>query len=188
MQDFSEDFIDKYSQEEFEEVEKLILMGIEDRKDGELKIWRSCFSREKFDSLNGEILINLSKDGLDGYDEEVNLTISDNCDHGNDRVEYCLEGSGLGTDSRTVPVLDDLELDFESMSTKLSKSMCQVIFDGYKPKILEIYNKQNYDNYVTGGGTNRTDNHYKDELDKYRDLGLRWNLVHKDIEVERNFN
>ncbi len=62
----------------------------------------------------------------------------------------------------------------------------RIIFEREKSKILDLYNKQNYDNYVTGGGSTYTDNYYKEQFKKYTDNGLYWKLIYKEVEVDRN--
>lgn len=92
---------------------------------------------------------------------------------------------------RVVSVLNDIKLDFDSILIDhpgASKSRCLIMFNHHKPQILELYRKQSYDNYVTGGGTCKTDDHYKGQFQKYYDMGLKWEVIYEDIEVERNFN
>jgi hypothetical protein len=66
------------------------------------------------------------------------------------------------------------------------KRQSETMLDYHKEKILDLYGKSSYDNYVTGGGTINTDQHYKDEFKKLNDRGIFWLPVYEEIEVDRN--
>ena len=66
-------------------------------------------------------------------------------------------------------------------------NLVQAVLDSNKNDILDIYKKESYDNYVTGGGTGKTESFYKEKKDKYHKMGLYWECVHEDIEVDKSF-
>lgn len=63
----------------------------------------------------------------------------------------------------------------------------KAILNSYKSELLDLHRKQNYDNYVTGGGTNKTDKHYQSKFDKISDLGVFWKYIYEEREVDCNF-
>jgi len=191
-QDFESEFKEKYGEEEFLEVNNLI-DGVLD-SDTSLyeidKTWTVSSSIEKIHSLQYTYYINLSKETESGDDEEVNLTFENGINNGTQLLEYSLEGSCDIPNTHEVEVLVDIEIDWSHPSysgKKIRKNVVDAIFKYHKDKILEIYGKQSYDNYVTGGGTGLTDKHYKDSLEKYHGLGLYWSKIYKTIEADRAF-
>ena len=90
--------------------------------------------------------------------------------------------------SRVVEVMKDIVLD-ESRYThsRFSVDKARVVFPHHKDKILDLLRKKDYDSYVTGGGTCKTNSYYKDEFNKYEDMGLFWKCIYEEQEVDINF-
>lgn len=87
--------------------------------------------------------------------------------------------------SRTVEVLKDVVLDEERViNGGYSLVKAKAVFPNYKKKLLELHNNSSYDNYVTGGGTTKTDNYYNSEYDKIRNMGLFWKYIYEEKEVD----
>ena len=102
------------------------------------------------------------------------------------------EGWGGSVDrTKEVEVLDDIifgENEFRSDYPDDSPNSIRYIkevskFNRDKPKLLELHRQQSYDNYVTGGGTNITDSHYRNEHNKMTEYAK---YCYKIIEVNRN--
>ena len=122
----------------------------------------------------------------------------------NELIEYSFDGTSSKYSEKIIEVLDDIVLDEDRIITHFKNNedliknipneffeemllkKARIIFEREKSKILDLYNKQNYDNYVTGGGSTSTDNYYKEQFKKYTDKGLYWKLIYKEIEVDRN--
>jgi hypothetical protein len=86
--------------------------------------------------------------------------------------------------SRTIEVIKDVVLDEKRVvENGFSLIKAKAVFPRYKNQILELNKKQGYDDYVTGGGTNKTDNFYKNQFDKIREIGLFWKYIYEEIEV-----
>ncbi len=187
--DFEKKFIEKYSKEEFKDIDKMIEDCLLDKK---VKIlygnsWVVIQSVEKINCFQYTHFLSLSKE-VDGMnDEEVNLEYENGINNGTMLRNYSLDGSGGESNTKMIRVLDDIEIDWEMINPKVNKKLVKLVFDGNKDEILEIYKKQNYDNYVTGGGTNIIDKHYKEKIQKFNDCGLFWKPIYKKIEVDRNF-
>ncbi len=186
FQDFEDDFKLSYTAEDLEIVNKLIGEQLESdtglyKTAGE---WTADLSIEKHDALNHSYHISLSKDESD--DEEISLTFYTGIDVGCELVEYSFCGNSILNTQKFEKVLDDLSVDWPRYKADVNKNKIQWFLDASKDSIMEIYNKQNYDNYVTGGGTSVTDASYKEQLDSYRNRGLHWICEYKEIEVDRN--
>ncbi|HHZ96796.1 MAG TPA: hypothetical protein EYN67_14885 [Flavobacteriales bacterium] len=182
--DFNEDFTEKYSASDLEIVDALILMALEDDKDSSKGNWESSLSREKHDALNYTYHISLNK--IDDEDDMVELSFYTGVDVGCELVDYSLGGLSLADKPNMQRVLVDLKLDWSRIRSNVDPKIAQYMLDGSKADILEIYSKQGYDNYVTGGGTSKTNSHYKDKFDNYHNRGLFWTCVYEEQEFDRN--
>lgn len=58
-----------------------------------------------------------------------------------------------------------------------------MLFEKFKPEILKNLKEQNYDNYVTGGGTIKTDNYYNKKKNDLESKGVFWVVKYKEIET-----
>ncbi len=61
------------------------------------------------------------------------------------------------------------------------------IFENNKSELLKLHREQSYDDYVTGGGTNKTDSYYKNKKNELREKGVFWEYVYETKEVDCNF-
>lgn len=98
--------------------------------------------------------------------------------------------------TKTIEVLKDVIFNDEAFdrwymgkdeNKSFTKQKAELIFEREKHKLIELHRKQSYDNYVTGGGTNKTDMYYKDERSKLSELGVFWEYIYEDKEVDCNF-
>ena len=183
--DFNEDFSDKYSADDLLIVDSLMLLALEDDKDSSIGNWESSLLREKHDALNYTYHISLSK--IDDPDDIVEVSFYTGIDVGCELVDYSLGGCSLADKPMTQRVMYDLELDLSKMKQGINIKLAQAMLDGAKESIMELYSKQSYDNYVTGGGTVSTNSHYKDKLTKFHERGLYWKCLYREEEFDRNF-
>lgn len=190
--DFKEEFIEKYGISEFEEVSGLIDNALSESESRIIcgKIWSLALDVEKIHCLQYTHYISLSKGGKDG-DEEVSLTFENGINAGTVCQDYNLDGCGSVPSTKMDDVFVDIEPDWDAIERKYNKKqnkhLVQQIFDANKPAIMKLLGKQNYDNYVTGGGTTVIDKHYNKEIESWHDRGFYWKKVYETIEVYRNF-
>jgi len=119
---------------------------------------------------------------------ELNLEVESGINNGTQMNSYSFEGD-VRPETKTVEVLKDVILNVEKYKTfeaerqgfTLEKG--QRLLNEHKANILKLHSNQSYDNYVTGGGTNVTDKHYANEVEKLRNLGLYWEYVYEEIEI-----
>ena len=206
IQDFKDKFIELYGENNFIIIEKLINSACEASiryKDyiNELDGWGCSLDIEKINALNSYYYINLYNEELEA---EINLDFGFGVDMQNELIEYSFDGTSSKYSEKIIEVLDDIVLDEDRIITHFKNNgdliknipneffeeillkKARIVFEKEKPKILDLYNKQNYDNYVTGGGSTSTDNYYKEQFKKYNNMGLYWKLIYKEIEVDRN--
>lgn len=189
-EDFKKEFIKRWGVYNFEIVEELINYALEAQKstNKEIDNWRMLLNVEKINQLQFNYYISLLR--KNNNDNKVNLLFENGINNGTQLNDYT-----FGDDdwckapvSKIVNVLKDIELDWHFIEYKaqyvVRKAKIEAVFNIHKASILEIYNKENYDNYVTGGGTEKTKEYYKNELDRFHKMGLYWNLVYEDIEVD----
>lgn len=190
--DFKKEFIWKYGISEFEEVSNLIDDALSESESRILhgKIWTLTLDVEKIHCLQYTHYISLCKEGEDD-DEEVSLTFQNGINAGTVCQNYSLDGSGSVSCTKMEDVFVDIEPDWDAIERKYNKKpnkhLIQQIFDYHKPAIMELLGKQNYDNYVTGGGTSMTDKHYNKKIESWHDRGFYWKKVYETMEVDRNF-
>lgn len=100
------------------------------------------------------------------------------------------EGSTL-TKTKTI-VVSKLVFDldrFESVygndkDRELKLKIAESKFNENKSLIDEMDRHKSYDDYVTGGGTNKTDSYYSKNREKFKDVFYTYEFV--EIEVDRN--
>ena len=166
---------------------------------------------EKHNSLQKTYYFNIN---FDGVDESYFVEIENGINNGTVvRSEYW--GGSVSRDVE-IEVLDDIEPDLEKMTNffkdkdstremtiETAQSIAKefaitgcpnidmlyglMLFKKKKPDILKLYSNQNYDNYVTGGGTISTDKHYKSEFNSLHESGIFWKNIYKTELADRNF-
>lgn len=183
-QDFKDDLSAKYALVECDHIETLFLSCLEDEKELEsIYGWESSLTKEKHDALNYSYHISLYREE---DEHQIDVTFYTGIDVGCEMVHYSLEGESITDKPNMVRVLIDLKLDWSRIDSNVNPKAAQYMLDGNKEHIMEIYSKQNYDNYVTGGGTTKTDSHYKNEFERFNDNGLYWTCVYEEQEYDRN--
>lgn len=195
--DFENEFIEKYSEDEYKKVEYLLDKCLQSSKTDDLENenWSLSVEIEKIHTLQHTYYITLNNkddvcDPENECEHEINLTYENGIDNGTELRDYSLDGGGGASLTKMEEVFSDIEMDWDTIlihRPKASKKIAQAVFDCNKDDIIKLINKQNYDNYVTGGGTDKTDRYYKDKNNKYHKMGLYWTFVYKETEVNRNF-
>lgn len=149
---------------------------------------------EKHNQLQYTYYFEIDFDTVDIYYIEIENGI-------NNGTQINSQGWGTGTkpESRTVEVLKDVVFSEEKfkkwcLDKKLKSDVISFfhrqatnMLENKKDFIKEIHRKQNYDNYVTGGGTHKTDKAYNDWYQEFNDKGCFWEFVYEEIEVDPNF-
>lgn len=130
-----------------------------------------------------------------GKEENFYIEIESGINNGT-RVNSAEWGTNTLSNTKTIEVLKDVIFNEEKFddwysgkeeSRAFVKLKAKAIFEREKHKLIELHRKQGYDNYVTGGGTNKTDKYYKDERSKLSEIGVFWEYVYEDKEVDCNF-
>lgn len=70
---------------------------------------------------------------------------------------------------------------------KYSLEKAEILLSNHRNEILKLYKEQNYDNYVTGGGTNKTDSYYEKKISELHDSGIFWKFITRTEETVANF-
>lgn len=153
-------------------------------------------SKEKHNALQYTYYFEITSELIKG---ELYLEIESGISNGTLLVNYSFI-TDLKPTSRTVDVLKGVVFSEKGFENWISvyKNMTDVrknqlrqiaesLFTNNKDKILRLYKNQNYDNYVTGGGTNKTDKYYDDEIQLLKDRGCFWECVYEEIETDINF-
>jgi hypothetical protein len=203
---FKTEFIEKYNENEYLIIEKIINSACECDYVHKNYIeflgdWECTLDIEKLNSLNFNYFIYLYNTKTEG---EINLTFGFGVDAPNDCIYYSFDGTSEKYIDKEVRILKDINLDEEKvknhylLKNNILKNVpnefvidnllrkARLIFEREKSKILDLYSKQDYDNYVTGGGTFKTNEFYNKEFKKYEDAGLFWDEVYEYEIVDRN--
>ena len=131
----------------------------------------------------------------DDEETEIAVSIASGIDT-NGVVDYSFEGNSLMHEPLTAEIISGVTLDRKRVAEALGKRVDDIpkkkwdlfekIFEGHKDEILDIYRKQSYDNYMTGGGTNATDKHYQKLKKKLHNRNIYWEIQYETVEVDRN--
>ncbi len=186
MKEFNEEFLEIYTKEDLEIIDNYIDTCYDGEYDND--VWECECSREKIHTLQDVFHFTFTKNR--DYDNQVCMSLAQGVDY-NEVVDYNFEGVSEQYATQTQEILSDVVLDRRKVqdflrSKKPNWNLINMIFEEKKSKILELYSKQNYDDYVTGGGTTLTDSHYRNEFKKLNDRGLFWTCVYKTVEVDRD--
>lgn len=193
--EFKNEVIEKFSESDYQSLDSYIDKILEDLDDTSETIngWECSVSIEKHDALNHSYYFEFMK-------EKAHVCVSyyTGINVGCEMQQYSLNGHSELEQAPTASVFSHIEINWllylaqhqKTEKSELSQNLIKKIenmFRQHKDKIEDLIRKQSYDNYVTGGGTVTTDNFYRNEFDKIKNLGLFWDVVYKDEVVERNF-
>ena len=111
--EFKRDFIEKYSEKEFAEIEKMMDLfwdnNCQDDFDQEGYLWNLYVDTEKHSELQYTFYFHFYKEG-EKYDEEVNLTFVDGINTGSEIIEYSLSVLLTKTLSDSLVLSESLDL------------------------------------------------------------------------------
>lgn len=133
---------------------------------------------------------------IDFYQEEHFFVVIENGINNGTELISAKWGFDSTPNSRTIEVLDDIIFDEEGFELWFSgaedkkefvKTKAKFIFESNKKELLKLHKEQSYDNYVTGGGTNKTDNYYSSKHKELKEKGVFYKHIYKEIEVDVNF-
>ncbi len=191
FEDFKEECINELGEQNYKKIEKVLELfdsePFEDfEKDG---VTVSC-SREKINQLQENVCVSIYND-----DFEIELMYENGINNGTQLNDYAINPNDSMTNvKREYDVIIGLELDIDAIDAwsrrtgiKYSITKAQALLDNETPEILKLIKDQNYDNYVTGGGTNKTDNYYQNKRNGLNDRGLYWKTKTKTHSVPANF-
>jgi hypothetical protein len=143
-------------------------------------------SIEKINVLQENVCVNISFEG-----NEVELMFENGIENGTQLNEYSINSDNSLTDGiREYEEVIDVVLDEEMVllhNPKASIKFANLMLEREKKGILKDIKNQNYDNYVTGGGTNKTDSFYKKKRYCLNNMGLYWKVVTKTHKIKANF-
>ena len=189
--EFENDFTEKYSKEEFAKVDSIIEQLFDNGFD-ETKLhsneWEVNVSVEKINQLQENVFITFTRN-----DDEFYLEYENGINNGTQLNDFSFENN-LEPTSKTAEIVDDVVIDKEKIQqwnnerqgkeVVINWNRIEMLFEKFKPKILKNIKEQNYDNYVTGGGTIKTDSHYKQKENDLESKGVFWIVKYKEIEVD----
>lgn len=202
FEDFKEDFISQYPNEDFTKIDEMIDGCFENNyytesyKLKHLDNWDCYLEIEKHNALNFTYEIYFIKEFEDKDAYEISVSFYTGVDVGCECVHYGLEGETLPS-TRTERHLVDIKLDENKVMNFLNSQnktnipiqfllKAEIVLSNFKEYILDIYRKQDYDNYMTGGGTTKTDEYYKKLKQELNEKGVFWECVYEDVDVDRN--
>jgi len=179
---FKKDFIEKFSKDEYSELEEMFKMILEDENlayDSDDFLWNYSVDVEKHNQLQYTYYINFYKEDEDeDCDIEVNVEYENGINNGTLMRGYCLEGGGLMPAHREVRVLSDIEFN----NPKLGET--------FKDKLLEVYKKREYDSCMTGEleglGFLNGKGYGKHFIKMLLDKGLKWKLIYTKEKIDIN--
>ncbi len=142
-------------------------------------------SIEKIHTLQENVFVEISAD-----DFELHLEFENGINNGTQLRDYSFSSTFLPK-SRTVDVFSHVEIDEKRIllwgainEVEISLVEANIIFNRHKYEIESMIRKQNYDNYVTGGGTNVTDDYYTKFNRVLNNKGLFWKRIYKEVEAD----
>lgn len=181
--EFKQEFIEKYSEEDFDEVRNLIEYGLENYKKCicEEGLWEISTQIEKHDSLQYTYYITLINKN---NEEEITLEYENGINNGTVLRDYSFEGDRLIPSYRKVDVLKEVKI-ISRTGFKPPEDMTISEYKRLPLILLDIYKKRNYDNYVTGNNIG-VKQYKQDFTDDLRERGLKWKCIYEEIECDVN--
>lgn len=182
--------------------EQAIILGLIDKalesekscllSDGE---WNLSLDVEKQHSLQFYYYMAISKEVPGSDDIEISVSYENGINNGTQIIDYCLEGGSMCSPTQEIEVIIGIKPDWDQYKVMLEKSSnpeflkrkIEAVIKYREAEILKLYKDQNYDNYVTGGGSGITDSHYRNAHKKLHDRNIFWLPVYEVIEADRVF-
>jgi len=191
FEDLKEDFIVEFGEENFKKIESILDLFESEpfcdfEKDG---ITVSC-SREKINQLQENVCVSISCDDFD-----IELLYENGINAGTRLNEYRINpASSFVNDKREYEVITGIELDIDAIDRwsamtgkEYSLQKAEFMLINNRDSILKLIKNQNYDNYVTGGGTTKTDRYYDQKKSELNERGLFWKVKTRTEVTTANF-
>lgn len=149
----------------------------------------SC-SVEKINALQENVCVCIYCD-----DFEVELMYENGINNGTQLNDYSINPTSSLTEvMREYDELIDVVLDEDRLTEwefetgrKANIEKARILVDNNKHIIMKMLRDQSYDNYVTGGGTNKANSHYASIRKDLENRCVFWRGVYKTHEVKANF-
>lgn len=203
-EEFKNEFIKLYNEVEFNKIDKMVQSASEasiKHKNFINKIddWECSLDIEKLNQLNFNYFIHLYNEKLN---TEINLDFGFGVDAPNDLISYSFDGISNKYSNLEVKIISDIILDEERIKQHFNNKkniiknlpneflynnllkMSEIVFKKEKQNILDLYNKQNYDVYFTGG-TTKINEFYKNKFKEYNDAGIYWKVIYTTEIVDK---
>lgn len=180
--EFKNEFIDKYSKEEYKNIEYLILESIDciEPYNADIDLWEISTQVEKINELQYNYYITLTNKN----NNEITLEVESGINNGTILKNYSFEGKKLIPYCRKIEVLKEIKITSRK-DFKIPEGMTIEEYKRLPLTLLDIYKKRNYDNYVTGN-TIGTKQYKQDFIDDLRRRGLKWECIYEEIECDIN--
>lgn len=193
---FKEEVIERFSISDYDLIGSYIDKSLEstDCPTETINKWECSVSLEKHDALNISYHFEFRNEE---NEKEIHVSFYTGIDVGCEMVDFSFEGQSVLNTPNVISVFSHIEIDWDKylslfkLNNKSELSKIQIfkvenLFRQNKNNIEKIINDQNYDNYHTGGGSIATNNHYKEKLNRFKNMKVFWNTVYKEEVVDRN--
>lgn len=189
-EEFKSDVISTFGEDVYAEFIAYIDKALEDGELPDENEWVASHSIEKHNQLNHSYHFSFYQ--ASNEDSEVCCTYYTGIDVGCEMVDYSLEGRSISHTKATHRILTGIEPNWsiyelrEGVISADRRSLIATVVKGSESEIMSIIGKQDYDNYVTGGGTCATNSFYQERLARFENRSVHWLPVYKEVEVDRN--
>ena len=187
-EDFEIEFIDEFGIDlwkRFDVIWDDIIDG--DFEDNEVDGFDISCSKEKVNQLQENICVDITFG-----DNEIQLMYESGISNGTQLNDYSINSnSDLSDIDREYEVAIDVVVDYVKMDrlgVKYSKEKAEMLLSNHKENILNWHHAKSYDDYVTGGGTIKTNEYYRRKKQEINNLGLHWLIVTQTEVVKADFN
>lgn len=193
-QQFSKDFLEIFEPYDWNIVDTFIETTTENAMaDSKTVDCWDCYLRiENVSQLNDIYHYTFKKEDSD---IEVNVSYAIGID-GCGMIQFSFDGSSMLKEPLVIEVFSHIEIDWDEAclyfkvknKSELSKQQVQRVeslFNRHKDDIETLIRKSNYDSDMTGSSEFGL-NPYKEDFQKFREIGVFWDKVYEDTKVVRN--
>lgn len=179
FEDFKLECIDELGVKVYQEIEFILELfesePFEDLEKDDITV--TCYT-EKINQLQENVCVEIDKE--DSF--KIELLYENGINNGTQLNDYKINpSSSFMNATREYEIIEDIELDIEQLESwsvrtgrKYSIQKAQILLDNNRGDIMKLIKNQNYDNYVTGGGTNKTDDYYSKKKEELNMQGIFW--------------
>ncbi len=187
-QDLENEIIETFNNTIWNELDSILEQIIDnDFEDIEINNYTITCSKEKVHQLQANICVS-----IEFADNEIELMYESGINNGTELNDYTINSKHSLTDvERHYDVVIDVIVDYDRMDllgVNYSKRKVEILLNNNKQELLSLVKNQNYDNYVTGGGTNKTNKYYKDKHEELNNKGLYFKYITETHTVMADFS